>query len=258
MKLFYSPVHDFIHKSVVVAEEVGVWAQIEEVPVYPRIHGYSIAAINPLAKVPTLVLEDATVIYGSQTIAEYLDSISANGIRVYPPPGPNRWNALTRLALADTFFDLVTRIIQERLLDTPGEHIVRWNWPKLMRALDQMERDAVSAESFDIGHIGTLQALTYFERQVAMTLPPPAPAKFNWRDGRPGLTAWFQKAIGRPSVAAHFKKPHVGVDSPEFCQSKVAEVLSAQGRLSSTTSSELPAVDFAAPATASHDRTSQH
>jgi len=258
MKLFYSPIHDFIHKSVVVAEEVGVWDQIEAVPVYPRTHGYSIAAINPLAKVPTLVLEDGVVLFGSQVIAEYLDSISANGVRVYPPAGPKRWNALTRLALADIFFDLVVRIIHEHLIDTPGEHIVQWTWPKLMRGLDRMEHDAVSAEGFDIGHIGTLQALTYFDRQVAVTLPSPAPATFDWREGRPGLTAWFEKAIVRRSVAAHFKQPYVGDDSPEFCQRKVAEVLRVQGRAADPATAELPLVDFVVPATASADRSSRH
>ena len=259
MKLFYSPIHDFIHKSVVVAGEVGVWDQIEEVPVYPRLHGYSIAAINPMAKVPTLALEDGTVVFGSQAIAEYLDSISANGVHVYPATGPERWNALTRLALADIFFDITTRFTQERLLDNPGDHIIAWHWPKMMRGLDCMEQDAASRASgtaFDIGHIGTLQALTYFDRQIALPLPPPASLEFNWREGRRALTAWFEQAIQRPSVAAYFKKDYAGDDSPEFCQAKVAEVLRAQGKEPDT--AELPASDFIAPATASMDRSQHH
>ena len=174
MKLFYSPVHDFIHKSLVVAEEVGVWDQIETVPVYPRKAGYSIAAINPLAKVPTLALDNGTALFGSQTIAEYLDSISANGVHVYPAPGPMRWNALARLALADIFFDITTRLTHERLLDEPGQHVIQWHWPKLMRSLDRMEEDAFALDAFDIGCIGTLQALTYFERQCTMDWPAPA------------------------------------------------------------------------------------
>lgn len=258
MKLFYSPVHDFIHKSVVVAQEVGVWDQIETVAVYPRTHGYSIAAINPLAKVPTLVLNDGQALFGSQVIAEYLDSISANGLHVYPSSGPSRWDALTRLALADIFFDLTVRIIHEHLVDTPGEHIVRWSWPKLMRALDRMERDAANFEGFDIGQIGTLQALTYFDRQIAVTLPQPAPAEFDWRIGRPGLTQWFEQAIRRPSVAGHFKQAYVGDDSPEFCQHKVAEVLRVRGEAVSSSASALPPVDFVVPATAPADRAFRH
>ena len=256
MKLFYSPVHDFIHKSVVVAEEVGVWADIEEVPVYPRRHGYSIAAINPLQKVPTLALNDGTVLYGSQTIAEYLDSIGRNGVHVYPPSGPKRWNALTRLARADIIFDLIVRVGHERLVAAPAAHIVKWNWPKFERSFDQMECEAAADSGFDVGHIGTLQALTYFDRQVSMTLPDPVPVNYNWRDGRPKLAAWFERAIARRSVAAHFRKPHVGDDSPEFCQAKIAEVLRVQGRDPGPAPLPLPAVDFvtpdAVPAAAAH------
>lgn len=244
MKLFYSPIHDFIHKSVVVADEVGVWDQIEEVAVYPRKPGYSIAAINPLSKVPTLVLDDGTVLFGSQTIAEYLDSISANGVHVYPPPGPARWNALQRLAMADIFFDVTVRMTQERLPDEPGLYVIQWNWPKLLRTLDQMDRGAKEQDAFDIGCIGTLQALTYFELQCTMDWPAPAVKDYDWRDGRPELAAWFEDAIARPSVADHYKQPLTIDDSPEFCQAKVAEVLKAQGRATDSVQTD---VDFVAP-----------
>ena len=76
MMLFYSPIHGFIHKVLVVAHEAGLWDKLEFVPVYPVKDGYSISAINPLHKVPTLVLDDYTVLYGSQTIVEYLDDNS--------------------------------------------------------------------------------------------------------------------------------------------------------------------------------------
>jgi glutathione S-transferase len=255
MKLFYSPFHDFIHKSVVIAEEVGLWDQIEEVPVYPRKHGYSIAALNPLAKVPTLALDSGEVFFGSQTIAEYLDSISANGVRVYPAPGPKRWDALTRLALADLFFDIVTRMIHERLAEPPGEHIIQWHWPKVIRTLDRMEQDAQRLEGFaggglDIGQIGTLQAVTFFERQMEIGLPPPAPTSFNWREGRPALALWFELALQRPSVATHFKTEFAGDDSAAFCQVKVAEVLRAQGREEEAETVGSMAADFVAPETA--------
>jgi len=244
MKLFYSPIHDFIHKSVVVAEEVGVWNRIDPVPVYPRQAGYSIASINPLSKVPTLALDDGTILFGSQTIVEYLDSISANGAHVYPPPGPARWDALARLALADIFFDVTVRMTQERLLDEPGQHVIQWNWPKLMRALDRMDEDVKSLETFDIGCVGTLQALTYFERQCKLPWPKPAVENYEWREGRSNLKAWFAQAIQRASVANHYNRPFEGDDSPEFCQKNVAEVLQAQGKSATTAITE---VDFTAP-----------
>jgi glutathione S-transferase len=258
MKLFYSPISDVVQKSLVVADELGLTQGIDEVAVYPRKHGYSIAAINPLAKVPTLALEDGRVLFGSQTIVEYFDSISVNGKRVYPASGPDRWDALTRLALADILFDIVVRIGQERLVDPPGEHIVQWNWPKLMRGLDHMERGVSSEGRFDIGDISTLQALTYFERQVAIGIPGPVQQNFNWREGHPQLSGWFEKALQRPSVADRYKKPFAGNDSPEACQRHVSEVLRLQGIATDDTQIELPAVDFVAPRTASEDLSARH
>ena len=213
-------------------------------PVYPRKAGYSIASINPLSKVPTLALDDGTVLFGNQTIVEYLDSINANGVHVYPAPGPERWDTLARLALADIFFDVTVRMTQERLLDAPGQHVIQWNWPKLMRSLDRMDEDAKTLEAFDIGCIGTLQALTYFERQCTMSWPLPAVENFDWREGRPNLSTWFERATQRPSVSNHYNKPFAGDDSPEFCQAKVSEVLCTQGKDPSTAVKD---VDFTAP-----------
>ena len=69
---------------------------------------------------------------------------------------------------------------------------------------------------------------------------------------------WFNEAIERPSVAAHFNKPFSGDDSPEFCQGKVTEVLKAQGKARAPVSAVLPEVDFVAPAAASEDLSAQH
>lgn len=228
MKLFYSPIHGFIHKVLVVAHEAGVWDRIEFVPIYPMRDGYSIAAINPLHKVPTLALKDGTVLYGSQTIVEYLDHVGKR--RLYPKPGPRRWDALRRLALADTVFEVTVNMALEKGEKPMRESVYTWYWPKVVRALDQMEADAARVRGFDVGHAATLHALSYLDRQLSKGLPPPVPAGYDWRVGRPKLTAWWNKALERPSVKSHFNKDYRGDDSAEFAQSQVAEVLRAQGK----------------------------
>jgi len=230
LKLFYTPVFGFIHKSVVAACEAGVWGQIEQVPVYIRQNGYSIAAINPLAKVPTLARDDGVVLYGSQTICEYLDSLRTSGTPLYPTNNDARWDALRRLALGDILFDITVRIGQERLNTPPMAYVLQWQWPKVGRALDQMERDARKGfKSFDIGQVGWLQGISYLQRHTDQGLPAPLPQTYDWRNKRPALTAWFNEVIQRPSVTSHFNKEFDGEDSAVFCQSKVAEVLKSQG-----------------------------
>ncbi|MEQ8508155.1 MAG: glutathione S-transferase family protein [Rhodospirillaceae bacterium] len=247
MKLFYSPIHGFIHKVLVTSHEVGVWDQLEFVPVYPISDGYSIAAINPLHKVPTLALEDGTVLYGSQTVVEYLDSLSTTGHHLYPAAGPARWDALRRLALADTLFEVTVVMALEKLEKPHREVVFKWNWAKVVRAVDQMEEDAAKGfDSFDIGQASALHGLSYLDRQTTKGLRPPVPEGWNWRDGRPALTAWWDQAIQRPSVLSHFNKEYEGEDSAEYCQTKVAEVLRAQGKPAPDKPVPVP-VDFVPP-----------
>ncbi len=121
MKIFYSTFHSFIHKVLVTAHEAGLWEDITFVPTYPfnnrasEYQGdkYSITAINPLDKVPTLALDTGQVVYGSQAIVECLDSMGKSGRSLYPEPGPRRWDAITRLALADTMFETTVMMVME-------------------------------------------------------------------------------------------------------------------------------------------------
>jgi glutathione S-transferase len=241
MKLFYSPIHGFIHKVLVVAHEAGLWGKIEFVPIYPLRDGYSVAAINPLHKVPTLALNDGTVLYGSQTIVEYLDFVGKQ--KLYPKPGPKRWDALRRLALADTVFEVTVNMALEKAEKPIRKNVYTWYWPKVLRALDQMEKDAARVKGFDVGHAATLHALSYLNRQLGKGLMPPVPAKYDWRKGRPHLAAWWAKALERPSVKSHFNKDYQGIDTAQFAQEQVAEVLAAQGK-KLRASPKLAKVDF--------------
>ncbi len=241
LKLFYSPIHGFIHKVLVVAHESGLWNQIEFVPIYPLRDGYSVAAINPLHKVPTLALKDGTVLYGSQTIVEYMDS--AGKKKLFPKPGPKRWDALRRMALADTVFDVTVNMALEKAEKPMRSNVYTWYWPKVVRALDQMEHDAARLKGFDVGQAATLHALSYLNRQLGKGLMPPVPTKYDWRKGRPKLTAWWNKALEKPSVKSHFNQEYQGKDTAAFAQEQIADVLRTQGRKHSSPT-ELQKVDF--------------
>jgi hypothetical protein len=107
-----------------------------------------------------------------------------------------------------------------------------------------MEEDATKGfSSFDIGQVSALHGLSYLDRQTSRGLHAPVPEGWNWRCGRPALTAWWDDVIQRPSVLSHFNKEYEGEDSAEYCQQKVAEVLRAQGKPAPEPSVPLP-VDF--------------
>ncbi len=239
MWIFYSPFHTFVHKVLVTAHECGHWDDITFVPTFPfknndgedQGDAYSIAAINPLDKVPTLVTDTGQVIYGSQAACEYLDG-TAKTRNMYPAPGPDRWDAVTRLALCDTIFEQTVVMVMEQWKpeDEWNIGLFEWLWPKFIAGLDKLERDAQQGwRDFDVGHASMLHAISYlgFRAEFYEAKDPLYP-NFNWRENRPGLSAWFDEAIQRPSVQSHYNKDFEGDSSAAFCQAQVQEILALQ------------------------------
>ena len=240
MKLFYSPFHTFIHKVLVTAHEAGLWEQITFVPTYPfknrqgedQGDAYSIAALNPLNKVPTLALDSGQVVYGSQAVVECLDSMSQSGQHLYPTATAQRWEAITRLALADTMFETTVMLVMEgwQPQDQQRIDLFEWIWPKIIRGCDRLESACKSGfDDFDIGQAAMLHAISYMDFRVNFyDAKDPLYPDFDCFGGRPNLKAWWDEASQRPSVTCHYNKDFEGVDSAEFLQEMVQDVLAAQ------------------------------
>ena len=240
MKLFYSPFHTFVHKVLVTAHECGHWDQLERIATFPFKNNqgedcgdsYDITPLNPLDKVPTLVTDEGQSVFGSQAICEYLDATS-RARKMYPEAGPKRWDALCRLSLSDSIFESTVQMVMEQW--KPREHwnmgLFEWLWPKFIAGLDSLERDAVRGwDTFDVGHAAMLHAISYlgFRAEFYEAKDPIHPT-FNWREGRPALSAWFDEAVQRPSVQSHYNKPFEGDDSAAACLAAVAASLALRG-----------------------------
>ncbi len=246
MKLFYSTMHSFIHKSLVAAYEAGVHDQIEYVPTFPYFNTdgvnvagqYPMASLNPLAKVPTLTLDNGQVIYGSQAVIECLDSLRTGGVPLFPPSGPARWDAITRLALADTIFETTTMMVMEGWYPVEQRHVKVYEtiWAKVIAGLNSLDAAAGRGfDQFDVGQVGMLQAISYIDFRGKFYLDEdPVQPGFDWREGREHLVAWYEETITRPSVAWHFNHDYEGDTSPDNFIIKLAEVLQARTQLLSS------------------------
>jgi glutathione S-transferase len=240
MKLFYSPFHTFIHKVLVTAHEGDLWPQITFVPTYPfknragedQGDAYSISAINPLSKVPTLALDSGQVVYGSQAVVECLDSMSQSDKHLYPAAGERRWDAITRLALADTMFETTVMLVMEGWQPEDQQRIdfFEWIWPKIIRGCDTLEAACKRGfEDFDIGQAAMLHAISYMDFRVNFyDAKDPLYPEFDCFEGRPNLKAWWEESIQRPSVTCHYNKDFAGDDSAAFLQQNVQDVLALQ------------------------------
>ncbi len=194
MKLLTNPASPFGRKVKVAALETGLFERLE-------LHNLQTSAVapdsalltaNPLGKIPCLVLDDGAALYDSRVIAEYLDTLH-DGPSLFPVEG--RWQVLRLQALGDGLADAALLARYETLLRPEPLRWPAWAEGQLAKAglaLDDLE-DKVGqlGEQPHIGSIAVACGLGYLD------LRHPA---LGWREGRPGLTGWFERFAARPSM----------------------------------------------------------
>ena len=196
MKLHWSPRSPFVRKVMIVAHELGLTDRItcvRTVVATTRPHA-PLMEENPLSKIPTLVLDDGTVLYDSPVICEYLDSLHA-GRKLVPTDGKERMTALRRQALGDGFLDFLLLLRNEREREHPSPvHVATFGTKKqaALKALDNEAGD-LAASAFTVGHIAIGCALSYLDFRFGDE---------DWRSAHPGIARWHRDYCQRPSVRA--------------------------------------------------------
>jgi glutathione S-transferase len=198
MKLHWSPRSPFVRKVMIVAHEHGVADRItcvRTVAAMTKPHA-GLMKDNPLSKIPTLVLDDGTVLYDSRVICEYLDSLDG-APTLFPEQPKARIVALRRQALGDGFLDLLVTLRNEReRAQSSGVHLASAAARKTA-VLESLEREAESlaTTAFDIGHIAIGCALSYLDFRYTDE---------DWRKGHLRLANWHASFAARPSVHATY------------------------------------------------------
>ncbi|HSM97438.1 MAG TPA: glutathione S-transferase N-terminal domain-containing protein [Gallionella sp.] len=164
----------------------------------PREPGSQVARVNPLGRIPALILDDETCVFDSPVIAEYADTLNDTPILI------PRTDALARMrvkrweALADGIMDsaVVVRTEKTRPADKQeADNITRHN-------------DAVTrALTFAAGQLGTRQwcegaSITLADLAMASALiylDLRQPER-GWHAAHPNLAKWFARINERASV----------------------------------------------------------
>jgi glutathione S-transferase len=196
MKLHWSPRSPFVRKVMVVVHELGLTdriACVRTVAASTKPHA-ALMADNPLSKIPTLVLDDGTVIYDSPVICEYLDGLSG-APKLHPAEPKARLAALRRQALGDGFLDLLVLLRDERMRANPSDVHKASAAVRKAAVLKNLDQDAaaLTAAPFGIGHIAIGCALSYLDFRYADE---------DWRKPHPQIAAWHAGFAVRPSVRA--------------------------------------------------------
>jgi len=196
MKLHWSPRSPFVRKVMIVAYERGLADRLQcerTVAEMTKPHA-ELMKDNPLSKIPTLVLDDGTALYDSPVICEYLDALGGEP-KLFPQQDQARLVALRRQGLGDGLLDLLVLKRNERLRAQPSPAHLASAAARTAAVLDHLnaETDALTTDSFSIGHIVIGCALSYLDFRFADE---------NWRRDHQRLANWHASFTAGPSVCA--------------------------------------------------------
>ncbi len=194
MKLYSNPASPFARKCRIIIHELEIGCEIVDVQARDD---ESLRRLNPLKKIPILILDDGSALFDSPVICEYLNNIG--GGKFFPGMSiwrnvSGRWKALGLQALGDGIMDAAVacryETIQPEERRNP-DHIARY-MATVNAGVDALER-VTFHETPTIGEVACACALGYLDFRYA---------DLNWRDTHPKLAAWFAKFSEYPSMQA--------------------------------------------------------
>jgi len=199
MKLLYQTHSPYARKVLVMAREAGLADRLTVVhhETSPTWRNDEVFRLNPLGKVPVLLLDDGTALFDSNVICEYLDGLHDRQPLI-PRETKTRLLALRLQALAQGLCDAGIAVRHETVrrpeaLRYPAMRDGQIE--KLVATYDFLERELVhtaTGEPFDLGQIALATALDWL---AFRDLP-------DFEPGRPRLSSWYRRCLERTSMLA--------------------------------------------------------
>lgn len=197
MRLIGSNTSPYVRKARLVLLEKNIAHDyVVDPPSDPQSAVYR---VNPLGRIPALILDDGECIFDSVVIAEYADTLNDTPILI------PRQDALARMrvkrweALADGIMDSAIVVRNEVLrpkaaqlaatLALHNDAITR----TLQYIAEQLgRREWCEGNSITLGDLALLSALAYLDLRQP---------ERDWRGAHPNLAAWFKRLSARPGAA---------------------------------------------------------
>ncbi len=196
MKLLGTNTSPYVRKARLVLLEKNIpHAYVIDPPSEP---GSQVARVNPLGRIPALILDDETCVFDSPVIAEYADTLNDTPILI------PRHDALARMrvkrweALADGIMDSAIVVRNERVRPAARQEqdILDLHLTAITRALAHIaeqlgKREWCEGNSITLADLALVSALAYLDLRQP---------ERDWRSAHPNLAAWFNRLSTRPSV----------------------------------------------------------
>jgi glutathione S-transferase len=190
MILRSSPPSPFGRKVKIALGILGLENEVTLEKADPTDANDSLRQQNPLGKIPTLIIEDGSVLYDSPVILDYLDT-RAGGGKIIPQDPKARIAALTLQALADGILDAGILLVYEGRWRPPEMAVQKWiehQRGKVERALAFLEASPPKLDAIpNVGAITLACALGYGDLRF----------EGKWRARHPKLVAWLDEFAAR-------------------------------------------------------------
>ncbi|MBI1173714.1 MAG: glutathione S-transferase [Sideroxydans sp.] len=166
----------------------------------PREPGSKVAQVNPLGRIPALILDDQTCVFDSPVIAEYVDTLNDTPVLIPRNDVLARMRVRRWEALADGIMDSAVVVRTEHIRPPEKQeqaNISRYN-DAISRALDYAaqllgEREWCEGAALTLADLALASALVYLDLRQP---------ERNWRAAHANLAAWFERISARPSMRA--------------------------------------------------------
>jgi len=196
MKLIGSHTSPFVRKVRIVLAEKKI--EYDFVIDSPWLEGSKVPNINPLGKIPALVLDDDTPLFDSRVIVEYIDSVTPNN-KLIPAPSRERTEVKRWEAVADGICDAAAAVFLEAKRP-PAQQSADWiarQRSKITRGLEFMaeelgEKPFCMGTHLSLADIAVGTALGYLSFRFA---------DIDWQAAHPNLGRLYAKLMQRPSLA---------------------------------------------------------
>jgi glutathione S-transferase len=194
MRLLSSPTSPFARKVRMLIMELNLASSIEILDTNPLGDASELRQLNPLGKVPTLLLDNGAPIIDSPVICDHL-ILQTTRYDLLPKKGIGRDQILYSQALGDGICDAAFSIVME--LRRPSQQqsplwLERWE-AAILRSIAAIPAPLVSGQPTNLGDIAIAVALSYVDFRIA---------DLDWRSDNTPLAIWHHTANQWPSMVA--------------------------------------------------------
>ena len=194
MKLIGSLTSPYVRKvRIVLAEKkIDYDFEIES----PWTEGSKVPDLNPLGKIPVLLLDDDTPLFDSRVIVEYIDSVTPNN-KLFPSPNRERIEVKRWEALADGICDAAASAFLEgkRAKKEQSAAWIQRQREKIVRGLEFMSEE-LGEKTYCMGTHISLADLAVGVSLGYLTFRFP---DVDWHTAHPNLAKLYDKLMHRAS-----------------------------------------------------------